>query len=72
MLSQAKACTRNFEKKKTVTMCYQLRGLYVPKHIFHSIELKRKEKTRTTSNLREGFYEARELEVMSILSGIHE
>ena len=53
-------------------MCYQLRGLHVPKHIFHSIELKRKEKTRTTSNLREGFYEARELEVMSILSGIHE
>lgn len=72
MLSQAKACTRNFEKKKNSNDVLPAERFTCAETYFHSIELKRKEKTRTTSNLREGFYEAIELEVMSMLSGIHE
>ena len=48
-------------------MSYQLRGFMGPDSLVNifslrRIEKKKKKKTWTTSNLREGFYEARELD----------
>ena len=77
MLSHAKACTTNFEKKKTVNMSYQLRGFMGPDSLVNifslrRIEKKKKKKLELLAISEKDFMRLENLMIMSILLEIHE